>query len=136
MKRALVSSLRWNHHRHESMHRSRSIGFPAVYRALFSNTTSSNSVSSYIVIGNGPIGSSVAKHLVRSLVGNNAGRSQQTITIIDGRPSGMGSSHSDRARLIRTFDAEGNVDWTRWAVQLKRSHLCIRSCARIMHNAT
>lgn len=79
----------------------------------------SPSVSSYIVIGNGPIGASVAKHLTSSLVKNanrNNGISEQAVvvTIVDGRPMGMGSSHSDRARLIRTFDAEGDLDWTRW----------------------
>jgi glycine/D-amino acid oxidase-like deaminating enzyme len=89
-------------------------------------SSSSSSVSSYIVIGNGPVGSSIAKHLVESLVASNTSGSSSSsssssrsehglvVTLVDGRPMGMGSSHSDRARLIRTFDAEGDVDWTRW----------------------
>ena len=84
----------------------RSIGPSAFFRYF-----SSNSESSYIIIGNGPIGASIAKHLVASLKGRNV---PHKITVIDGRPSGMGSSHADRARLIRTFDAEGNVEWTNW----------------------
>ena len=98
--------------------------FPSVSRGRSSNETKSSfslSVCSYIVIGNGPIGASVAKHLIASLVTNTRasvaeGREQKEIvvTIVDGNPLGIGSSHSDRARLIRTFDAEGDVFWTRW----------------------
>ena len=91
---------------------------PSFFRAFASNVSSpSEFVSSYIVIGNGPIGASVAKHLMVALAGKHSESSKQhehTVAIVDGRPSGMGSSHSDRARLIRTFDAEGDIDWTNW----------------------
>ncbi len=122
-KRTLEISLRWTHvhsstvktYPREQLHRSK--GSRAFFRSFSSNTESpSDAVSSYIVIGNGPIGASIAKHLVGSLAVKNSGI-QQTVTVVDGRPSGMGSSHSDRARLIRTFDAEGNVDWTNWNKQ-------------------
>eukprot|EP00536_Pseudo-nitzschia_multiseries_P010343 jgi/Psemu1/202997/e_gw1.311.8.1 len=95
-----------------------------------------DATSSYIVVGNGPVGASVARHLVElvseqnsgSTVGSDihnpaashsnhragSGSDLPLVTIVDGRPSGMGSSHADRARLIRTFDAEGDLHWTRW----------------------
>jgi len=71
------------------------------------------------VIGNGPIGASVAKNLIASLASaansiSGDKRRDTLVTIVDGSLSGIGSSHSDRARLIRTFDAEGDLDWTRW----------------------
>ncbi len=106
-------SSRWNHPFRTcysgKIHRCRSIDSKVCssFRSLASKA-SQNLVSSYIVIGNGPIGASVAKHLIASL------DSGSSVTIVDGRQRGMGSSHSDRARLIRTFDAEGDLDWTRW----------------------
>ena len=90
------------------------------YRGFASDTCSSSPlVSSYIVIGNGPIGASVAKNLIASLASaanprTGGKRRDILVTIIDGSSTGIGSSHSDRARLIRTFDAEGDLDWTRW----------------------
>ena len=97
---------------------SRARSFSGATIASAVSSSSSPLVSSYIVIGNGPVGASIAKHLVRSLVESNTSRRSSNehavVTLVDGRPMGMGSSHSDRARLIRTFDAEGDVDWTRW----------------------
>ena len=109
-------------------------------------TTSASAVtsasSSYIVVGNGPIGSSIAKHLVQLLASANNNKTNNynnnnnnnnvttttttttttsKVTIIDGKGAGVGSSHADRARLIRTFDAEGDDEWTKWNIRSLQS---------------
>ncbi|OEU09822.1 hypothetical protein FRACYDRAFT_248080 [Fragilariopsis cylindrus CCMP1102] len=82
----------------------------------------SASSSSYIVVGNGPIGSSIAKHLVQLLASaNNNNKTTPKVTIIDGKGVGVGSSHADKARLIRTFDAEGDEEWTTWNIRSLQS---------------
>jgi glycine/D-amino acid oxidase-like deaminating enzyme len=99
--------------------------------ALYTTFASAVSASSsYIVVGNGPIGSSIAKHLVQLLASadnnktdNNKNVTTTTpkVTIIDGKRVGIGSSHADRARLIRTFDAEGDDGWTKWNIRSLQS---------------
>lgn len=59
---------------------------------------------SYVVVGDGPVGASVAKHLVRG--------GAQEVKVLDGRPAGVHSSHADRARIIRKVDAEGDSEWS------------------------
>ena len=61
--------------------------------------------SSFVVVGAGPIGWAVARHLLKE------GASK--VVVVDGRAAGLGSSHADRARLLRSTDAEGDATWSR-----------------------
>jgi glycine/D-amino acid oxidase-like deaminating enzyme len=115
MHRTLLFLSRYNNHHTARRRRG------ALYTTSSSDASASAS-SSYIVVGNGPVGSSIAKHLVQLLASaNNNSKVVNTttpkVTIIDGKGVGIGSSHADRARLIRTFDAEGDDEWTKWNIR-------------------
>ena len=58
-----------------------------------------------VVVGDGPLGAATARHLLK--------RGVKSVTVVDGRAVGLGSSHADRARLLRGADAEGRTDWAR-----------------------
>ena len=62
------------------------------------------SLGHVVVVGNGPVGSASARALVE--------RGASRVTVVDGTPVGVASSHSDRARLVRAADAEGDPAWS------------------------
>lgn len=59
-----------------------------------------------VVVGNGPIGSAVARHVAE------AGAST---LVIDGRGS-LTSASDDMGRIVRPLDAEGRQGWTQWNI--------------------
>ena len=62
-----------------------------------------------VVVGNGPVGSASARALVE--------RGAARVTVVDGGAVGVASSHSDRARLVRAADAEGDPAWSARAMR-------------------
>ena len=60
-----------------------------------------------IVIGNGPIGSAVAKHVAEG---------GYSVLVVDGG-NRLTSASDDMGRIVRPLDAEGRERWTRWNVE-------------------
>ena len=59
-----------------------------------------------VVVGNGPLGSAIGRHLA------DAGAS---VLVLDGGAS-LTSASNDMGRIVRPLDAEGREGWTRWNV--------------------
>ena len=66
-------------------------------------STSSHDV---VVVGNGPIGSAVARHVAEG---------GASVLVVDGRGS-LTSASDDVGRIVRPLDAEGREGWTKWNV--------------------
>ena len=60
-----------------------------------------------IVIGNGPIGSAVARHVAED---------GYSVLVVDGG-NRLTSASDDMGRIVRPLDAEGRERWTRWNVE-------------------
>ena len=60
-----------------------------------------------IVIGNGPIGSAVARHVAEG---------GYSVLVVDGG-NRLTSASDDMGRIVRPLDAEGRERWTRWNVE-------------------
>ena len=60
-----------------------------------------------VVVGNGPIGSAVARHIAE------AGKS---VLVLDGGDT-LTSASDDVGRIVRPLDAEGRETWTEWNVR-------------------
>jgi sarcosine oxidase len=60
-----------------------------------------------VVVGNGPIGSAIARHVAET------GRS---VLVLDGRDT-LTSASDDMGRIVRPLDAEGRRGWTQWNIE-------------------
>jgi sarcosine oxidase len=60
-----------------------------------------------VVVGNGPVGSAVARHVAE------AGKS---VLVLDGSDT-LTSASNDVGRIVRPLDAEGRETWTEWNVR-------------------
>ena len=60
-----------------------------------------------VVVGNGPVGSAVARHIAE------AGKS---VLVLDGGDT-LTSASDDAGRIVRPLDAEGRERWTEWNVE-------------------
>ena len=60
-----------------------------------------------VVVGNGPVGSAVARHIAE--VGNS-------VLVLDGGDT-LTSASDDVGRIVRPLDAEGRETWTEWNVR-------------------
>ncbi len=59
-----------------------------------------------VVVGNGPIGSAVARHVAES---------GSSVLVVDARDT-LTSAHDDMGRIVRPLDAEGRERWQGWNV--------------------
>lgn len=87
--------------------RSLSRHVPARMSASASSDAAPRAKHDVVVVGNGPVGSAVARHIAE------AGKS---VLVLDGGDT-LTSASDDAGRIVRPLDAEGRERWTEWNVE-------------------
>ena len=75
--------------------------------AAMSQSQGSSVRKDVIVVGNGPIGSAVARHVAEG---------GHSVLVVDGGKR-LTSASDDMGRIVRPLDAEGRQRWTAWNVE-------------------
>ena len=70
--------------------------------ATMTTALSSSSLHDVVVVGNGPIGSAVARHVAET---------GASVLVVDGKRT-LTSASDDMGRIVRPLDAEGRKSWT------------------------